>query len=53
MSFFYQNSVIMCIQRVCRRPGDAAMWLFTGLVVVGTLYTMIAPVDYRRRPRRK
>ncbi|CEP61277.1 Min6p LALA0_S02e10770g [Lachancea lanzarotensis] len=51
MGFFYDNSVIVLIQKVFRRPADVTMWLFTGMIVVGTLYTMIA-VGPQPKPRR-
>lgn len=53
MSFFYQNSVIMTIQRIFRRPADTAMWLFTGMIVAGTIYTMLAPVSYPHKRGKK
>ncbi|SCU78463.1 LAFA_0A06722g1_1 [Lachancea sp. 'fantastica'] len=53
MGFFYNNSVIALIQRVFRRPADATMWLFTGMIVIGTLYTMIAVGPQSKpKPRR-
>ncbi|SCW03722.1 LAFE_0G16776g1_1 [Lachancea fermentati] len=49
MSFFYHNTVIQTCQRIFRRPADAAMWLFTALVVASTVYTLVWPSG--RRPR--
>ncbi|SCU93016.1 LADA_0G00892g1_1 [Lachancea dasiensis] len=43
MAFFYDNSVIGAIQKIFRRPSDAAMWLFTGMIVIGTFYTILGP----------
>ncbi|SCU77591.1 LAME_0A01618g1_1 [Lachancea meyersii CBS 8951] len=51
MGFFNNNSVIVLIQRLFRRPADAAMWLFTGMIVVGTLYTMLGTGPQPKRGR--
>ncbi|SCU80992.1 LAMI_0B04412g1_1 [Lachancea mirantina] len=43
MAFFHDNPVINAIHRLLRRPADAAMWLFTAMVVTGTVYTLAWP----------
>ncbi|SCU81748.1 LANO_0B04060g1_1 [Lachancea nothofagi CBS 11611] len=52
MGFFNDNSIIMTIQRIFRRPSDAAMWLFTGMIVVGTFYTMLGMGPKSKKARR-